>query len=120
MSRVKSIDGLYFTGQYRRSAFNCNTKVNKEYARTKEQQLAKLADFLQTSCSLNICLLNIKSLRRHAVDIYHDEFLYKNDILCFLAFSAKFFKILRPRKFIPAKYLIFFEFFKFFVFSNLF
>ena len=42
----------------------------------------------------------------------------------FLAFSAKvnsakFFKIDHPRKFIPADFFTFFEFFKLFVFSNL-
>ena len=84
MSRVKSMEGLHFTGQFRRNAFNCNTKVNEEYARlrTKEQQLTKLADSSQNNYSLHITLLNVRSLRRHAVDIYHDEFLYKIDILC--------------------------------------
>lgn len=84
MSRVKSIDGLYFIGQYRRNAFNCNKNVTEEYLRLrlKENQLIKLSDFLQSNSNLVICLLNVRSLKRHAIDIQHDEFLNKNDVLC--------------------------------------
>ena len=32
-SRLRTIDGLFFTGQFNRNAFTCNPKVTEEYTR---------------------------------------------------------------------------------------
>ena len=84
LSRVKSIDGLYFTGQYSHSAFTCSKKVADEYTRLRmtENQLAPLKDFQISNTSLVISLLNIRSLKLHSIDILSDKFLLGSDILC--------------------------------------
>lgn len=85
MSRVKSIHGLYFTGQYSASAFTCNSRVSTEYARLrkKENQLPPLKDFQLSDASLIISLLNVRSLKLHSIDIVNDNFLECSNILCF-------------------------------------
>lgn len=56
LSRAKTIEGLSFTGQY-----NCNAFTECNRFREKGNQAIDV--------SLNVCLLNIRSLGRHAVDI---------------------------------------------------
>ncbi|XP_066934413.1 uncharacterized protein [Clytia hemisphaerica] len=82
MSRVKNLNGLYFTGQYRRSAFVCSDKVSEEYTRLRQSKVERVADIMRCSSNLNVCPLNVRSLKRHAVDIQKDRFLYENDLLC--------------------------------------
>ena len=82
MSRVKNIDGLYFTGQFRRKAFVCSPQVSEEYTRLRLNKINAIEDVLRSNFTLNICLLNVRSLKRHAIDIPKDTFLYENDLLC--------------------------------------
>eukprot|EP00111_Clytia_hemisphaerica_P003349 TCONS_00009562-protein len=82
MSRVKNLNSLYFTGQYRRSAFVCSDKVSEEYTRLRQNKVERVADIMRCSSNLNVCLLNVRSLKRHAVDVQRDRFLYENDLLC--------------------------------------
>ena len=85
MSRVKTIEGLFFTGNFTASAFICNNKVKEEYTRLRmnENQLPVMPDFFQSDTSLVISLLNIRSLKLHSLDVPHNEFLQSSDILCF-------------------------------------
>ena len=39
MSRVRTIDCLYFTGQYRRTAFVCSKDVSDEYTRLRQNKI---------------------------------------------------------------------------------
>ena len=84
LSRVKSIDDLYFTGEYSHSAFTCSKKVAELYTRLriKEYQLPPLKDFHISNISLVISLLNIRSLKLHYIDILSDNVFVNNDILC--------------------------------------
>ena len=84
ISRVKSFSGLFFTGQFNRNAFVCNKKVTEEYARLRqsENQVVTIHDFPLAAISLNICLLNVRSLKLHAIDLKCDNFLINNDLLC--------------------------------------
>jgi len=41
-----------------------------------------IKDVMRSNSTLNICLLNTRSLRLHAIDIQKDKFLYQNDLLC--------------------------------------
>jgi len=85
MSRVKTIDGLFFTGNFTVSAFTCNNKVKEEYTRLRmsDNQLPTIPDFSSSDTSLVISLLNIRSLKLHSLDVFHNEFLQSSDILCF-------------------------------------
>lgn len=67
MSRVKSIDSLFFTGECRRNAFTCNEKVTDEHRRLRCNQIISIDDFLDTEFNLTICHLNV-------IDIKHDCF----------------------------------------------
>ena len=84
MSRVKTIEGLFFTGEFKKNAFTCNHKVDEEYCRLrmKDNQVCAIKDFMLSEGCLNVCLLNIRSLSRHAIDIQEDYFLKNNDLLC--------------------------------------
>ena len=84
ISRLRSKEGLFFTGQFSRSAFTCCNKVHEEYARLRmsENRLPVLKQFHVVDSSLVLSLLNIRSLRLHSIDIQHDQFLVENDILC--------------------------------------
>ncbi|XP_066934014.1 ATP-dependent DNA helicase PIF1-like [Clytia hemisphaerica] len=55
MSRVKNLNGLYFTGQYRRSAFVCSDKVSEEYTRLRQNKVERVADIMRCSSNLNVC-----------------------------------------------------------------
>ena len=57
--------------------------LSDEYKRLrrKENQAICDSDLLLSDVSLNVCLLNIKSLRIHAGDVQCDDFLLNNDFL---------------------------------------
>jgi len=85
MSRVKTIEGLYFTGNFTASVFTCNNRVKQEYTRLRitDNQLHFIPDFYSSDVSVIIALLNIRSLKLHSLDVFHDESLQSSDILCF-------------------------------------
>ena len=82
LRRARSLQGLHVIGQLENKHVRANPKVHAEYHRLRQQ-----AD---TDCSFSpvtddknfkICLLNIRSLQKHSIDIKHDENLNKCDIL---------------------------------------
>ena len=84
LSRARSFQGLHVIGQFQNKHVRANPKVHAEYHRLRQQ-----AD---TDCSfspvnddknfkISLCLLNIRSLQKHSIDIKHDANLNKCDIL---------------------------------------
>ena len=64
--------------------------MTEEYARLRlpENQIETMKNFPLTEFSLNICLLNVRSLKLHAIDLKDDDFLIRNDLDAFEIVSA--------------------------------
>ena len=84
LSGPRSLQGLHVIGQLENKHVRANSKVHAEYHRLRQQ-----AD---TDCSfspvnddknfkISLCLLNIRSLQKHGIDIKHDANLNICDIL---------------------------------------
>ena len=83
LSRITNMENMYLIGKYSRSAIKENKSAKIEYERLRQESVMKSLPLISPSeCSLTITLLNIRSLRRHAIDIKSDEQLLKNDIIC--------------------------------------
>ncbi|XP_066910247.1 uncharacterized protein [Clytia hemisphaerica] len=86
LSRVTDINGLFLIGEYSRNAIRVNTEAGLEYERLRRNCcLQKVQTFSSVSTSpkhLNISLLNIRSMNKHAVDLKKSENLMNSDLLC--------------------------------------
>ena len=79
LSRVTSIDNIFLIGKY---SPNVNENAILEYKRLQENRF-DTTDTDHVDCnSLIISLLNVRSLKGHAVDITRARQLTENDILC--------------------------------------
>ena len=83
MSRVTSLSGLYLIGNYLSSAITSSALAEEEYKRlrTKDNLLPCLKKLPISPFSLTITLLNVRSLKKHAIDINSDFDILDTDIL---------------------------------------
>ena len=89
LSRVTSLQGLYILGNIEDKLIKTNPKVHFEYQRLKQLEtensttLGYSLSLLPTNAhhKLSICLLNVRSLKKHSVDIKCDVNLMKSDVL---------------------------------------
>ena len=89
MSRVSSFQGLYIVGNIEKKHIKANPKVHFEYQRLRQVEtensttLGYSPSSLPTNAhhKLSICLLNVRSLKKHSVDIKCDVNLMKSDVL---------------------------------------
>ena len=87
LSRVTSLQGLHIIGHIEDRHIRANPKVHLEYQRLRQIEAEHSTSLTHTSVSTNVsyklsvCLLNIRSLRKHSVDIKCDVNLMKTDIL---------------------------------------
>ena len=82
LSRARSLQGLHVIGQLENKHVRVNPKVHKEYHRLRQQANTDCSFSPVTdSKNFQICLLNIRSLQKHSIDIKHDANLNKCDIL---------------------------------------
>ena len=83
LSRVTSLQGLYLMGQYKVSSIKADPKAKLEYNRLREQCVINMSEgYPMIESSLNISLLNTRSLSKHAIDIAYDTNLMASDIIC--------------------------------------
>ena len=79
---VTNIKGLYLTGTFRKDATKANKEALNEYDRLQKEALfTPVSSRMFLLETLSFILFNIKSLKRHAVDIDYDKNLIANDIL---------------------------------------
>ena len=83
LSRATSLNGLFLTGNYSASAITASGTVHKEYQRLRssENLLKPLESFSVFDSTLNITLLNIRSLLKHAGELKHHKEIISNDVL---------------------------------------
>ena len=82
LSRVTSIDNLFLIGKYSPSVFKVNENAILEFKRLKENRFDTIDAYHVHCNSFTISLLNVRSLKRYAVDITRARQLTENDILC--------------------------------------
>ena len=81
LSRAISLNRLHILGTLESKHIRANPKVQQEYER-----LCKISSFHETThipcCnSLSVCVLNIRSLKKHSCDLSSDPILSKCDVL---------------------------------------
>ena len=83
LSRVTSLEGLYLTGQFNKNSITFDQRAYNEYEYMRNN-LKLVTGIDSVSCeenSLTFSLLNIRSLKKHSVDIKYDQSLMKSNII---------------------------------------
>ena len=84
LSRATSLNGLHILGTLENKHIRANPKVQEEYERLREisnlQPQLTTAD-LSNKETFSICILNIRSFKKHSLDLISDPILSKCDIL---------------------------------------
>ena len=81
LSRATSLQGLHVIGEINDKHIRSNPKVQVEYERMRNTYVASPTMSNQENSILTVGLLNIRSLRKHCIDIAHDARLTACDML---------------------------------------
>ena len=83
LSRATSLNGLHILGTLESKHIRANPKVEEEYERLRETSSlhAHITTDLCNIETVSICLLNIRSLKKHSLDLCNDPMLFKCDVL---------------------------------------
>jgi len=82
LRRVTSLQGLHVIGQLENKHIRANPKVHAEYDRLQQQaDTPSSSSTISDAQNLQVCFLNIRSLRKHSIDIKHDKSLTNCDVL---------------------------------------
>lgn len=80
LSRCTSLQGLYTLGQIEGKHIKANPNVRAEYERLRELSLSP--NTMSTNVNhITISLLNVRSLRKHSIDIRYDQNILHSDIV---------------------------------------
>ena len=83
ISRITNINSLFLTIGYSPNAFKVNADTTAEYTRLRCDSAFECCEKIAVNeCSLTVTLLNIRSLKKYAIDIAKDSCLIESDILC--------------------------------------
>ena len=87
LSRATSLSGLHILGNIQSKHIKADPKVHEEYQRLRKASL-HVTDTHQHALSTSennppvvITLLNIRSLRKHSIDIKHDTRIFNSDVM---------------------------------------
>ena len=83
LSRATSLNGIHILGQIKSKHVKADARVHQEYERLRKNSLVKQTNEtqIQDRAVITICLLNIRSLRKHSLDIKYDTRVFDSDIL---------------------------------------
>ena len=81
LSRIVNITQL-FLKPFDQKKIYCNEAAKTEVTRIKKESLTKIKTKWDTSESIKIASLNIRSLKKHSEDLENDAYLNKSDIIC--------------------------------------
>ena len=91
LSRVTSLSGLHLIGEYNSRAIQSDPKAAAEYELLRnEYAMVPVKDCTSAPNSLTVCLLNTRSLKKHAQDIKSDKVIFNSDILCLTETQIEF------------------------------
>ena len=83
LSRSTSLNGIYILGNIDSKHVRADPRVHKEYERLNKISPLQLQKITEPSTSLIITLLNVRSLKKHSIDVKHDSNIFNSDMLCF-------------------------------------
>ncbi|KXJ13769.1 ATP-dependent DNA helicase PIF1 [Exaiptasia diaphana] len=84
LSRSRSLNGLYTLGQIQDKHVRADPRVHKEYQRLRETQPLEPPEVCQKKIpTFAMCLINIRSIQKHSIDVKHDSNLFNSDMICF-------------------------------------
>ena len=81
-SRVTNIEGFYLTSTFKKDAIKANREALNKYDHLQKEALFTPVSLrMSFQETLSFILLNVRSLKRHAIDIAYDKKLIEYDIL---------------------------------------
>ena len=85
LSRVKSLNDLFILGTFDKKHIRADERVHEEYKRLRSSpNHASIANLpFPHVQNILITLLNIRSLRKHSIDVKHDAKIFNSDIIAF-------------------------------------
>ena len=82
ISRSKTLQGIHVLGQIKHKYVKINPKVHEEYDRLRNIEATNSTQFLMNDEKLmTISLLNIRSLKKHSIDIKFDSNINNSDLI---------------------------------------
>ena len=85
LSRATSLQGLHILNELNSKHVKVDSRVHDEYSRLRRLKPNDLHEIVptnhQNNSDITLCLLNIRSLRKHSCDIKCDVNLFQSDIL---------------------------------------
>jgi DNA replication protein DnaC len=87
ISRATTLEGLHILGEIKDKHVKADTRVHEEYHRLRQMMTLVnkpahvLDDASAKTSTVTICLLNIRSLKKHSIDIKFDATIFNSDIL---------------------------------------
>ena len=83
LSRATTLNGIRILGKLEGNHFKADPRVHKEYERLRQISpiTMQTKETLLDNASFTICLLNIRSLRKHARDIHCDSRIINSDLI---------------------------------------
>ena len=85
LSRATSLQGLHILNKLNSKHHKVDSRVHDEYSRLRRLKPNDLHEIVptnhQNNSDITLCLLNIRSLRKHSCDIRCDVNLFQSDIL---------------------------------------
>ena len=80
LSRSTSLQGMHILGQIESKHVKANRKVSEEYQRLRT--ISRSTTLLPNDVNVfTISLLNIRSLKKHSIDIKFDSRLFNSDVI---------------------------------------
>ena len=110
LSRVRSIEELYIVGEIDSKHIRADSRVHQEYERLRSQNLQDqhipniMTGQVASKNTISLTLLNIRSLRKHSLDLKFDYQIINSDVL---AFTETRLKPLEPIDFIQSNLNLF-------------
>ena len=82
LSRATSLNGIHILGKIESKHVKADSRVHCEYERLRSISFpAQSNENIQDKRVLTLCLLNIRSLKKHSIDIKHDSNVFNSDII---------------------------------------
>ena len=82
LSRATSLNGIHILGKINSKHVKADPRVHKEYERLREiSKTMGTSEKYKDNSVLTICLLNIRSLKKHSVDIKYDANIKNSDLI---------------------------------------
>ena len=95
LSRVRSIEELYIIGEIDTKHIRADNRVHEEYKRLRSQNhQAQDIQNIMTSCAasrntMSLTQLNIRSPKKHSLDVKFDHQIINSDVLAFIETRRK-------------------------------